>query len=62
MIALTVAFGTVIVWRGIPLDLDDKLNLGSAARSGLLRLERVAARLNIRLPAAELLRRLERSE
>jgi lipopolysaccharide export system permease protein len=62
MIALTVAFGTVVVWRGIPLDLDDKLNVGTAARSGLLRLERVAARLNIRLPAAELLRRLERSE
>jgi lipopolysaccharide export system permease protein len=62
MIALTVAFGTVVVWRGIPLDLDDKLNLSTAARSGLLRLERVATRLNIRLPAAELLRRLERSE
>jgi lipopolysaccharide export system permease protein len=62
MIALTVAFGAVVVWRGVPLDLDNRLNFGLAARSGLIRLERLAARFNIRLPAAELLRRLERSE
>jgi lipopolysaccharide export system permease protein len=61
MIALAVAFGAVIVWRGTPLELDQKINL-AVARSGLVRLERLAARLNIRLPAAELLRRLERSE
>jgi lipopolysaccharide export system permease protein len=62
MIAAAVAFGAVVVWRGVPLDLDNKLNFGLAARSGLIRLERLAARFNIRLPAAELLRRLERSE
>jgi lipopolysaccharide export system permease protein len=61
MIAIAVAFGAFIVWRGSPLDLDQKINL-AVARSGLVRLERLAARFNIRLPAAELLRRLERSE
>jgi lipopolysaccharide export system permease protein len=62
MIALAVVSGTVVVWRGVPIDIDQKLNFGFAARSGLVRLERFAARFNIRLPAAELLRRLERSE
>jgi lipopolysaccharide export system permease protein len=62
MIALTIAFGAVVVWRGVPLDLDNNLNFALAARSGLIRVERLAARFNIRLPAAELLRRLERSE
>jgi lipopolysaccharide export system permease protein len=62
MIALAVGFGAVVVWRGVPLDIDDTLNFGVAARNGLVRLEHVAARLNIRLPVAELLRRLERSE
>jgi lipopolysaccharide export system permease protein len=62
MIALAVAFGAVVVWRGVPIDIDQKFNFGLAARSGLVGLERLAARFNIRLPAAELLRRLERSE
>jgi lipopolysaccharide export system permease protein len=62
MIALTIAFGAVVVWRGVPLDLDNNLNFALAARSGLIRVERLAARFNIRLPAAELLRRLDRSE
>jgi hypothetical protein len=62
MITLAVGFGAVVVWRGVPLDIDDKLNFGLAARNGLVRLEHAAARLNIRLPVAEWLRRLERSE
>ena len=62
MIALAVGFGTVVVWRGVPLDIDDRLNFSLAARNGLVRLEHAAARLNIRLPVAEWLRRLEGSE
>jgi lipopolysaccharide export system permease protein len=62
MIACAIGFGAFLVWRGIPLDVDEKINLTAAARSGLVRLERLAARVNIRLPAGEILRRLERSE
>ena len=62
MIACAIGFGAFLVWRGIPLDVDEKVNLSAAARSTLIRLERLAARVNIRLPAGEILRRLERSE
>jgi hypothetical protein len=41
------------VWRGIPLDLDEKLNLGAATSAVTWHLERLAARFNIRLPTWE---------
>ena len=62
MIASAIGFGAIMVWRGIPLDIDEKINLGAAARRGLVQLERLAARVNIRLPAGDMLRRMERSE
>jgi lipopolysaccharide export system permease protein len=61
-IVLTTGFGAFIVWRGVPPDLDDKVNLGLVARAGFLRLERLAARFNIRLPAMDYWRRLGSSE
>jgi hypothetical protein len=62
MIAVSMGFGAFVVWRGIPLDLDEKLNFGLAARAGLVRLDRFAARFNIRLPNLDVLRRLRNSD
>jgi lipopolysaccharide export system permease protein len=59
MIVVSTALGAFVIWRGVPLDLDEKLNLGGAARGGLVRLERFAAWFNIRLPTQTLLRRLD---
>jgi lipopolysaccharide export system permease protein len=62
MIATAIGAGGFIIWRGIPVDLDEKLNFDGAARIGLIHIERIAARFNIRLPTGSLLRRLENSE
>ena len=62
MIALAIGLGSFVIWRGIPIDLDSRLDLGVMARAGVIRLDRVASRLNIRLPTRSILRRLERSE
>ena len=57
MIVVSTGLGALVVWRGIPLDLDEKLNFGLAASAGLARLDRLAARFNIRLPNLDLVRR-----
>jgi lipopolysaccharide export system permease protein len=62
MIVVSTGLGAFVVWRGVPLDLDEKLNFGGAARAGAVRLERLAARFNIRLPMQDMLRRLRNSE
>jgi len=62
LILVSTGLGALVIWRGIPLELDEKLNLGVAARVGLARLERFAARFNIRLPTRDLLRRLDNSD
>jgi lipopolysaccharide export system permease protein len=62
MIAFTIAGGGVLIWRGIALDLDERINLRRSAQNAVLRLERLAARFNIRMPSRELLRRLASSE
>ena len=59
MIALAIGLGSYIIWRGIPVDLDEKLNIGVMTRASVNAIERVAARFNIRL---DLMRRLENSE
>jgi lipopolysaccharide export system permease protein len=58
MIVLSIGFGLFVVWRGVALELDEKINFGLAARTTLVRLERFAARFNIRLPSFEAWRRL----
>lgn len=62
LIALSVAGGSVLVWRGIALDLDERINLGQAMQNMVLRMERLARRFNIRLPTRDILRRLASSE
>ncbi len=62
MIVAAIGLGGFVIWRGIPIDLDEKLNFDGTARAGLIRLERVAARFHIRLPTRDILRRLGNSE
>jgi lipopolysaccharide export system permease protein len=62
LIALTIGLGGYVIWRGIPIDLDEKLDLGAVARAGLVRLDRLAGRFNIRLPTRSMLQRLENAD
>jgi lipopolysaccharide export system permease protein len=62
MIALAIGLGGYVIWRGIPMDLDDKLDLGAVARAGVTRLDRLAGRFNIRLPTRSMLQRLENAD
>jgi lipopolysaccharide export system permease protein len=62
MIAFAIASGSILVWRGIALDLDEKINLRRGAQNVVLRLERLGTRFNIRVPSRELLRRLASGE
>jgi lipopolysaccharide export system permease protein len=62
LIALAIVAGGILVWRGISLDLDEKINLRESSQNAVLRLERLAARFHIRLPTRHLLRRLANSE
>jgi lipopolysaccharide export system permease protein len=62
LIAFAIAAGGILVWRGISLDLDEKINLRESTQNVVLRLERLAARFHIRLPTRDLLRRLANSE
>jgi lipopolysaccharide export system permease protein len=62
MIAAAIAFGGIVIWRGIPLDIDDRINIGMIARRSLLAIERLAARVHIHIPTQGLLRRLERPD
>lgn len=56
MIALSIGLGGYVIWRGVPIDLDEKLNVTAIMQGAIGLIERLAARLNIRLPD---LRRLE---
>jgi lipopolysaccharide export system permease protein len=62
LIAITIAFGVFVVWRGVPLEIDEKIDVRATLERSLDRLERLAARFNIRVPAAEMLRRSDGSE
>src|SRR5467141_1802131 len=62
MILAAIGLGGFVIWRGIPIDLDEKLDLGVMARAGVVRLDRIAGRFNIRLPTRSILRRLENSD
>jgi hypothetical protein len=62
MILAAIGLGGFVIWRGIPIDLDEKLDLGVVARAGVVRLDRIAARFNIRLPTRSILRRLKNSD
>ncbi len=62
LIALAIGAGGILVWCGISLDLDEKINVRETAQNAVLRLERLAARFHIRLPTRDLLRRPANSE
>jgi lipopolysaccharide export system permease protein len=49
LIALSIGLGGWIIWRGIPVDLDEKLNV-TAMTNGVMRM---TARLGIKLPKFE---------
>lgn len=57
LIGFTIMGGGYVVWRGVAIDIGDKINLGVVAHTALLHVQRTAARFNIRLPLTELLRR-----
>jgi lipopolysaccharide export system permease protein len=50
MIALTIGLGGYVIWRGIAVDIDEKLNVSAMVRLNMNALEWVAARFNIPLP------------
>ena len=60
LIALTMGLGGYVIWRGVPVDIDEKLNVSAMMRASVNAFEWMAARLHIRLP--DQLRRLENPE
>jgi lipopolysaccharide export system permease protein len=56
MIALSMAIGGYIIWRGVPVDIDEKLNVGVITKAVAGAFDRMAARFGIRL---DLVRKLE---
>jgi lipopolysaccharide export system permease protein len=50
MIAFSIGLGSYVIWRGIPVDLEERLNVTAITNSVVNAVERVAARFNIRLP------------
>jgi lipopolysaccharide export system permease protein len=59
MIAFSIGLGSYVIWRGIPVDLEERLNVTAITQGAVTAVERVAARFNIRLPD---LRKLENPE
>ena len=57
LIAVAIALGGYVVWRGVAVDLDEKIDFAQMARTTAAFVERTAARFNINLPAVEWLRR-----
>jgi hypothetical protein len=60
-IAATLGFGTYLIWRGQPLEIDEKVALGTRALSTLLHAESFAAAHRLLLPVTGLLRRFSSS-
>ena len=56
-VAATLVLGAILIWRGRPLDLDEKIQLATKSLSRLARLENFAAASRMLLPFQGLLRR-----
>jgi lipopolysaccharide export system permease protein len=56
-IAATLGFGGFLIWRGKPLELDEKLNFGAWAPGALVRLQHFTAGYRFLLPIHGILRR-----
>jgi lipopolysaccharide export system permease protein len=62
LVAAAIAFGGYVVWRGIAIDLDEKIDIAGAVRRSAAAMERIAGWFHINLPAEQWLRRLENPE
>jgi lipopolysaccharide export system permease protein len=62
MIAAAIGLGAFVVWRGVAIDLDEKIDIAGAVRRAAAAIERIASRFHINLPAEQWLRRLENPE
>jgi hypothetical protein len=60
-IAATMGFGTYLIWRGQPLEIDEKVALATKALGTLLRLDNFAVGQRLLLPFTGLLRRFSGS-
>jgi lipopolysaccharide export system permease protein len=60
-VVATLGFGSFLIWRGRPLELDEKVNVGAKALGALVRLENFAAANRMLLPIHGLLRRFSAS-
>jgi hypothetical protein len=60
-IAATLGFGTFLIWRGQPLEIDEKVALGTKALGSLFSGENFAAGHRLLLPVTGLLRRFSGS-
>jgi hypothetical protein len=49
MIAFSIGLGSFVIWRGIPVDLEERLNVTAITNGATSAVERMAARFNIRL-------------
>jgi lipopolysaccharide export system permease protein len=56
-LAATLGFGGYLIWRGKPLELDEKVNFGAKALGALVRLEHFTAGHRFLMPIHGLLRR-----
>jgi lipopolysaccharide export system permease protein len=56
-IVATLGYGGYLIWRGKPLELDEKVNFGAKALGALVRLEHFTAGNRLLLPIHGLLRR-----
>jgi lipopolysaccharide export system permease protein len=59
LIVLSISAGAWIIWRGVPVDLDEKLNVTAITRTTAGTIDRMAALAGIRL---DLTRRLDKKE
>jgi lipopolysaccharide export system permease protein len=57
----TIALGAVVIWRGRPLDLDEKMQLATSSLAGLVKPEYIAAAGRLLLPFHGLFRRFSGS-
>jgi lipopolysaccharide export system permease protein len=57
----TIGLGAVLIWRGRPLDLDEKMQLATSSLAALVRPEHIAAAGRMLLPFHGLLRRFSGS-
>jgi hypothetical protein len=61
VLVATIGLGAVMIWRGRPLDLDEKMQLATKSLAALAKPEHIAAAGRMLLPFHGLLRRFSGS-